>query len=328
MSTKTNPKTLGLFIVAGIALCVAGLLVFSSSRLFTSTQQCILYFDSSLNGLNEGAPVKYRGVTIGFVKRVMIHFNQATNDFSMPVIIEIQDNLLRARLGKDVPLKDITDVTTGVHRGLRGTLEAESLLTGVLYIDLDTVLDGPPVRYHELQPTYTEIPTQPQQIQELMKNIARLDIQGLEEKISVLMTNLSVTLENLNTRVLSQRAATLLDSLNHLATSPDLSNTIAALPDTVAQYRLLAQKLNSRVDPVADNLTNTLSQVVQTLAQLRGGVENLRAMLSPDSPLRNDLGLSLEQVATAAQSISALADFLHAHPNALLTGRATPDTKP
>ena len=55
-----------------MALGVTGLLLFSSSKLFTQTRDSIVYFNESLNGLNEGAPVKYRGVTIGSVKRVMV----------------------------------------------------------------------------------------------------------------------------------------------------------------------------------------------------------------------------------------------------------------
>ena len=80
---------------------MTGLLLFSSSKLFTRTRDVIVYFDDSLNGLNEGAPVKYRGVTIGSVKRVMVRFNQATNDYAMPVIIELEEKLLRERLGDD-----------------------------------------------------------------------------------------------------------------------------------------------------------------------------------------------------------------------------------
>jgi hypothetical protein len=51
-------------------------------------------------------------------------------------------------------------------------------------------------------------------------------------------------------------------------------------------------------------------------------------MLAPDSPVRNDLDQALEQLAAAGQSISALADFLKQHPNALIAGRELPKSKP
>ena len=82
----------------------------------------IVYFDNSLNGLNEGAPVKYRGVTIGHVKRVMIRFNQATDDFALPVILEVEQNLLRKRLGDEsVDLFTRGAVERSVRNGLRAT---------------------------------------------------------------------------------------------------------------------------------------------------------------------------------------------------------------
>ena len=99
MSKKANPTFIGLFIVIGVALGVTGLLLFSSSKLFSPTRAFVLYFDQSLNGLSEGAPVKYRGVTIGSVTRVMVHSNQLTNDYAMPVIVELDYKLLRERLG-------------------------------------------------------------------------------------------------------------------------------------------------------------------------------------------------------------------------------------
>src|SRR6266536_553977 len=87
MSKKPNPTSIGLFFVIGLALCVAGLLVFSARSLFHPQQKCILYFNASLKGLNPGAPVKIRGVTVGSAVEILIRHNQATDVFSMAVII-------------------------------------------------------------------------------------------------------------------------------------------------------------------------------------------------------------------------------------------------
>ena len=59
-----------------------------------------------------------------------------------------------------------------------------------------------------------------------------------------------------------------------------------------------------------------------------GAGENLRTLLAPDSPLRNDLDLALQQLASTAQSISALVDFLKRNPNALIVGREILPKKP
>jgi len=64
MSKKANPTSIGLFFAVGIALTIVGLLLFSSRSLFHPRQMDIVYFTTSLKGLNPGAPVKYRGVPL------------------------------------------------------------------------------------------------------------------------------------------------------------------------------------------------------------------------------------------------------------------------
>src|SRR5881394_3894499 len=141
MSKKINTTSIGLFIVTGVALGVIGLLLFSSSKMFSKTRDVIVYFNDSLNGLSVGAPVKYRGVTIGSIKQVMILFNQATNDNAMPVILEIEDKLVRQRLGDKAGQEFYSHITderireARIKAGLRASLQTESLVTGVLYVD-------------------------------------------------------------------------------------------------------------------------------------------------------------------------------------------------
>ncbi len=328
MSKKLNPTSIGLFIVIGVGLIVAGLLTFSSIRLFSKSIHCVLYFNSSLNGLNVGAPVKYRGVRIGTVQRVMIHFNQATNDWSMPVIIEIQDDLLQERLQGTLLFTDKAMFESVVRRGLRGSLEAESMVTGVLYVNLDVVPDAPEPIFHQLQQTYVEIPTRTTGIQELLSNLAHVDFKGLEEKISMLVVRIDTTLGGLKVGEMSDGITNLVSSLNRLAISPQITNTLVAVQTTLAEYKRLAENLNSKIDPIADGATNTLAQANQTLIQLRASVQDLGNVLAPDSPLRNDLSQALQQLSEAAQSISALTDFLQRHPNALITGLKDTNKKP
>src|SRR5499427_5123221 len=119
MSKKANPTLIGIFLFAGVILAVAGVLLFASSRMFTRTQKFIVYFDSTLSGLNVGAPVKYRGVIIGSVTRVMIRFNQATNDMAMPVIFEIQEELVNKRLVGARLFKGFAKLDEEVRKGMR-----------------------------------------------------------------------------------------------------------------------------------------------------------------------------------------------------------------
>lgn len=329
MSKKVNTASIGLFIVTGLALGVTGLLLFSSSRLFSKTLDVVVYFNDSLNGLSEGAPVKFRGVTIGSVKRVMVRFNQATDDFAMPVICEIEEKLVRQRLGEGSD-EFVARRTTEeqIKAGLRASLQAESLVTGVLYIDTRINPNAPPPAFHQLERIYPEIPSEPTQIQQLFENLGSLDIKSLETNLNGLITRLDRTVAELQMAQINRGVTNLLSSVNRLVTNPDITSALAAIRPTLDQYRELGGKVTSKVDPLAESITHTLTEASQTLGQMRGTGENLRLMLAPDAPLRNDLDLALEHLAAAAQSVSSLADFLKEHPNALVAGRRLPNRKP
>jgi paraquat-inducible protein B len=312
MSKKANPTFIGLFIIIGLALGVIGLLLFSSSKLFSPSVECVLYFNDSLNGLSEGAPVKYRGVTIGSVKRVMIRFNQATNDYAMPVIIELEKKLMEQRLGEPVEVFTKHSLRERVERGMRASLQAESLVTGVLYIEVRPNPNAPPPVYHQLVKRYPELPTEPTQIQQLMSNLASLDIKGIETNLIALITQLDTAVGNL-----------------HLAeVGRNLTNDLASVRATLDEYRLLGEKLNRGIDPLLDTVTNSLVEAGRALVQIRGAAENLRTIIRPDSPLSNDLDQALQQLAAATQSLSVLLDFLKENPNALITGRQILEKKP
>ena len=127
---KANPTALGLFLVIGLALAVAGVLIFSSGTLFHPIQKSILYFDGSLKGLNAGAPVKFRGVTIGKVDQILIRHNQASNDYAMPVIIAVDKKLAQSKSDRHLQIGTQAYLDELIRRGFRARLDAESLVTG------------------------------------------------------------------------------------------------------------------------------------------------------------------------------------------------------
>lgn len=328
MSKKANPTTIGLFIVIGLVLGVAGLILFSSGKLFSKEHRFILYFDASLKGLNPGAPVKLRGVTIGSVAEVLIAHNQATNDYAMPVIIDIDEELLHARSDRRLRMHDRTAFEELVRKGLRGKLDAESLVTGVLYVELEVVPDAPPPVLHQLTPEYPEIPTVATTIQELISNLASFDIKGISDKLNSLLTRLDTTINELNVKQLNQGMTNLIASLDRVVNSPDLTNSLAGLRLTLEDTRALVKKLDGRVDPIADSVTNTLATAQQTLDRMRRGVEHLSGLVAPDAPLQTELTTTLDELSNAARAVADLAEFLQRHPNALISGKKTPETKP
>ncbi len=325
---KFNPTILGLFVVLGLALGVAGVVIFSSGTLFHPQQKAILYFDGSLKGLNAGAPVKFRGVTIGKVDQILIHHNQGREDFSMPVIVTIDKKLAQSKSDQELQVGSQTNLNLLINQGFRGRLDAESIVTGVLYVSLDMYPGVPPPVYHQLKPDYSEIPTIPSQVQKLLANLEHFDLPGISEKLTTLLAHLDTSLSQLNIPQLQSGVTNLLGTANKVLATPDLTNSIVALRRTLDRADRLLARIDGHVDPLADNLTNTLAEARKTLVELRRGIQNVSGLLGPDAALPSELTQALEQLSNASRAVADLAEFLQRNPDALIVGRKRPKGQP
>ena len=320
MSKKANPTIIGLFFAGGLALGMAGLLAFSARSHFHPHVNYVLYFDGSLKGLNPGAPVRFRGVTVGSVVDIRIRHNQAPNDHSMPVIISVDKELTQSKSDEVLQFTKAKNKEL-IQEGYRGRLEAESLVTGILYVELDMISNPPPPVFHQLKPEIEEIPTMPSQVQQLLENVAHFDLPGLSDKLNALLTRLDTSLGQLNVSEINTGLTNLLGSLNYILGSADLTNSLAALKQTLNDARTLIQRIDSRVDPLADSATNTLHDARKTLADLRAAIQGVAGLLGPGSAFTPELRQALQDLGNAGRAITDLAEFLERNPNALLTGR-------
>ena len=318
---KINPTALGLFLVIGLAFVVGGVILFSSGTLFHTRVRYIVYFDSSLEGLNPGAPVKFRGVTVGKVEEVLIRHNQADEDFAMPVIIAIDRNLAQSKSDMRLQLPSGERMDRLVSRGMRARLDAESLVTGVLYVGLDFIPDAPPPVFHQVKPEYEEVPTVPSDVQQLWANLKHLDLAGLSTKLNALLVHADTKVGELDVHQINGGLTNLLGSANQFITAPDLTNAVREARDALASAQALLKRIDGKVDPLADNANRTLADAQKTLTDLRQAIQNLSAMLGPDDAFRSDLTRALEQLSNASRAIADLAEFVQRNPNSLLLGR-------
>jgi paraquat-inducible protein B len=80
MSKKVNKTMIGVFVVVALVLLMIGIVVFGSGELFKRTNKFVLYFDGSVKGLSIGAPVMFRGVSIGTVKDISLIYDAKGRD--------------------------------------------------------------------------------------------------------------------------------------------------------------------------------------------------------------------------------------------------------
>jgi paraquat-inducible protein B len=139
---RGNPALIGLFIIGAIVLMVAGVLVVGSGKFFVHTERAVIYFDGSVQGLQIGAPVTFRGVKIGSVVSVQLYFDRHRLDFRVPVIIEIpQGSQSHVHISGELAGTHQDMLIALIKRGLRAQLQTESLVTGQLFVQLDLYPD-------------------------------------------------------------------------------------------------------------------------------------------------------------------------------------------
>ena len=67
MSKRANPTLIGVFVVGGLVLLAAVILVLGGQSWLSPGNRFVLFFPGAVNGLSIGAPVEFRGVRIGSV---------------------------------------------------------------------------------------------------------------------------------------------------------------------------------------------------------------------------------------------------------------------
>jgi paraquat-inducible protein B len=251
---RGNPALIGLFIIGAIVLMVAGVLVVGSGKFFVHTERAVIYFDGSVQGLQIGAPVTFRGVKIGSVVDVELYFDRHSLEFRVPVIIEIpQGSQSHVKISGEIAGTHQDMLIALIKRGLRAQLQTESLVTGQLFVQLDLYPALPLKEDIVDQATYLiEIPTIPTTMQEVTqaarKGLAKLAELPLEE----IVTRLNGTLHG----------------IEQLVNAPELREAIHHLNITLQGAQQLVQHLDTQVERVASNATKTMGSATAALGQV------------------------------------------------------------
>ena len=325
MNKQISPTLMGAFVVGALALLVIAIIALGSGRLFRKTYEFVLFFQGSVNGLNVGAPVKFKGVEIGTVTDILLQVEKLEPG-RIPVIIELDAKKLAGRGFRGNLLVDPDELQRALDQGLRGQLQMESFLTGVLYVALDLYPDTPAQFVLPRGSRYQEIPTVPTELEqaqdELRKAFTKLAKIDFDAAI-VAMTHA-------------------FEGIDRLTKSPALNNSLKSLEQTmpkvdeaVVNIRRLAANLDKNANDLSSDLQHTSAAARQTIAEIEtaakqvgitmkegeGALASARAVIDPESPTFYELTKSLREISGAARALRILADYLERNPTALIFGK-------
>ena len=329
MNKKISPTLIGGFVIGALALMVISVIVFGSGQLFRKTREFVLYFDSSVNGLRIGSPVKVRGVEIGAVKDIRFQLDHETQVNKIPVLIEIDLQKLTSRGAKAAAAEDLESFRKViVERGLRGQLMTESLLTGLLYVGLDFFPGSPInlVQRTDRDHRYPEIPTLPTYLEQAQDTATRI----------------LAKLEEVDFKGMMDSVIKAVDGVSRLVNSPSLQSslknlerTMPKIDEAVVGIHRLAINLDGNVTQLSANFQQSsdaardamkeagsaMKQADASLKQAEAAMVNLQSMTDPDSAPLYELSRSLREVSAAARSLRLLSNYAERNPRALIFGK-------
>ncbi len=313
MKNSVNSLAIGMFVLGAALLSVVAVIVFGASKFFEDDQMFASRFDETVNGLDVGAPVKFKGVKIGKVERIAISHDRAVrdakNDKESKVVVfySVDLNLLKRRMRDADGYSNDDWIRNQIKEGLRSKLMYQSIVTGMLYVELDYF--APPeadIKIFET-PRFIGIPSESSGLAELVKSmqdsitsIAKIDFRALFENANTLIVNLNKKVEEIDAKKLNASAADFLDNATALTRTADstLKNADTKLADVSADLQ-------------------------RTLAHLDKILANVDSITSPDSQMRFELAVLIKSLNVSLNSITNLTEYLQRNPSALLTGKST-----
>ena len=313
MAVGTNRWKLGLFVLTGIAIAMGALLLLGARALQQNTVQFVSFFDESVQGLELGSPVKFRGVTVGKVSSIDIAEDlrhvQVTSDLSV-------EQVGRLRLS-------VKGDGSKLHPNMRVQLN-QTGITGVKFLLIDFFdSSANPVPVLPFKPPKNYIPTASSTMKNLEDSVTRTAnrFPEIADDTAKAVAQVRLVAEQIQSGRLPERGIETLSHANR------------ALMELNAQLKAInAAQLSSSADQSLNELSAVLTRADALLARLDGekglfrnaerSTEAIGEVARNARSLGPELELTLREIRGAARSVKRLADELERDPDMLIKGRA------
>lgn len=325
--TSTNTRSsvsVGLFFVIGLATVIAGITFFSSGGFFRDKQRAVLHFNSSLSGLNVGAPVTFRGVRVGNVEGIELRIDGAQAEARIPVRISLDPEAAQWG-GQPDAMPDIAEL---VGRGLRAQLGSQSFVTGQLYVELDFYPDAervPWVYASDRDSIHPEIPTMASDAAQLLDFLRELPAEQIVDSLSDTLLGI-----NRMVNMLEQQLPAIGEGIT--ATTEALQTSIPQLTEDFGRMRadfarFTAQsnesvgRFTTTADAISADFAALSADMTETSETLRATALQLESLIAEDAPVRADLEQMTYDLRRSARALRNLTELLEDKPSSLIFGR-------
>jgi paraquat-inducible protein B len=344
MSQRANYFKLGLFVIGSIVAGILVLVIIGSGRWFERKVIIETYFKESVQGLDIGSKLKYRGVTIGEVTRITFTYTKYQLDLPITqrdryVLVEatVQPRLLGGRAAAG-DMTNPENAQMEVEKGLRLRLAPQGI-TGLSFLEMDYIEPPPGVLPISWTPENVYIPSAPSTFtavvnaaQDIMEKLHRIDLEATIARIDKLLETTNDRVAAIDTKKLTERAdrtlakmETALDSLQVKKLSDEAQGLLVDLRATNADLR------KALANPAWQKIPEDTAQAVQRVKELVSDPKLQRTIASMDRIMGRfdrifgatdtDLATSIENLRQITDNLRDLTEETKRYPASVIFGR-------
>jgi phospholipid/cholesterol/gamma-HCH transport system substrate-binding protein len=349
MSAQANYFKIGLFVVVASVIGVVSIIVLGAGSFLQKKVLVETYFVESVQGLEEGAPLKFRGVRIGRVVEITL--------VGKAYLTERQYVLIRANLFPDtfrvmcLP-ENGSDLNNEIGKGLRIRLSFQGL-TGAAHLEMDYMdpKQNPPLKI-DWKPIYCYIPSASSTIRrfsdavdKLLKNFEGLDLKNIAENFNTSLRELSRAFSRANLGKVGEQAETLLSELRetnrrvaNLLKDPKIDTLLPDAAATMAAARRIVEdtekpmsqlldafkKVSAGVEKLSTQLDSITSDTTESVVHLKRILRQLDSLISDQQP---DIEAAVENIRRISENLMEITENAKKYPSQVLFGEPPPHPK-
>ena len=318
MANPTNHYKLGLFVIMGLGAAIVVGLLLGGAHYRTQTVKYHSYFNESVQGLELGSPVKFRGVSIGAVSAIDI-----APDHRMVDVVSELDIQHVMRMGLTEAGYERGAERFAIPPDLRVQLNSQGI-TGVKFVAMDffDVKSNPPPQLPFSIRADHYIPA----ASSMMKNLEDTITKAMErlpdmvDAVVLIMNRIDRLFATLESQDVSGKA---------VATLGHADSVMATVQSTMG--RIDKQDLGAKSAGVLADLNVAITKLNKVLdglggqkgliASARRATDQLGEVGRAGHGTQKDLDTTLRDVGDAAESIRALVNAIQRDPDMLLKGK-------
>ena len=319
MGENKHSALIGSFVVGSLLIVLAGAIVIGTTSFGSAREKVVMVFEGSVKGLTVGAPVALRGVEVGQVTDIQLLLSTDRADIIMQVEAELSESNVRL-IDDSMTAEEL--IPYMIDNGLRAQLNMQSVLTGLLYVQMDfhpdTIASLP-----EVTSPHIQIPTIPTELELLRRTLQSVDYAKIAQDIGDIASSLNTIIATDELAALPGELQLTLQSLTRAG--DDLTDNLNALrpqlENMMAEASGALQQLSGNMAQLTEGADRGLTSLQGALASAERTMQSLRDQVEPGSPTLYQLNTALKEFADASRALQSLARELEEHPEALLRGR-------